>query len=154
VIFNVKIVNLKVLDTKPDYIALLDFLDFLRDVKGSSDGIIMLAHDSRKFFSSLLIDVVAKFHLKDEFCSLVKGFANSYAIAEDKCAKPGRSLSLRSLATALLPKEEGEEPVNLADRAKTAYKLMAFVFETELQESGAGNHLKHFLSLPCPTHNL
>jgi len=85
------------------------------------------------------MDIVAKFHLKDEFCSMVKGFANSYSIAEAKCAKPGRSLSLRSLATALLPKEEGEEPVNLADRAKTAYTLMAKVFETEQAESGAGN---------------
>ncbi|XP_059474058.1 maternal protein exuperantia [Neocloeon triangulifer] len=129
--------NNKVLETKSDYMALLDFLEFLRSVKGDSDGLILLAHDSRKFFCSLLLDVITKVHLRDEFCALVKAFANSYAIAEVKCAKPGRSLSLRTLATSLLT-AEGQE-LNLADRAKTAYLLTSHIFETEQAEAGAGD---------------
>ncbi|XP_065334420.1 maternal protein exuperantia-2-like [Cloeon dipterum] len=130
--------NNRVLDTKSDYMALVDFISYLRCMKGDSEGLILLAHDSRKFFSSLLLDVVSRFQLREEFCELVVGFANSYAIAEEKCAKPGRSLSLRTLATSLLTKE-GDDPLDLSDRAKTAYLLVAKIFQMENAESGTGD---------------
>lgn len=119
----------KTLRTKSDFSALNDFMEWLSNVKGSSDGIILVAHDSRKLIASVLMEVVNKYRMREQFCSVVKGFANCFTIAENKCTKPVRSYSIRALSNVLLSNEE-----NLSEatqRAQATYNVLEQLFEPE-----------------------
>ena len=82
---------------------------------------ILISHEPRKVAAPLLLEALQKYNLLERFTAIVKGFANGYAIAEEKCAKTVRSFSLRTLSRVLLDKEE--ELDNAADRARLAFQV-------------------------------
>jgi len=73
--------NMKTLKTKSIYSTIHEFLDWLKEMKGSSDGIILAYHDHKMgnipFF---LRKAVQEYKLTEEYAEIVKGVIN--------CAKP------------------------------------------------------------------
>merc|ERR1719319_1827873 len=84
----------KILKTKSEVSALQEFISWLEVCRGSSDGVLLVAHESqRKVLGPLLLEALAKYHLLEAFQAIVRGFCNSSAIT---------SLSLRSLCKTVL----------------------------------------------------
>lgn len=135
---NVK--NNKLLKTKSEVSALSDFIDWLEKVKGPSNGVILVCHETRKVITPLLIEALRKYNLFDAFKHVVKGFANGYNIAEEKCAKSVRSFSLRTLSRMLLNREDDLD--NASDRARAIYEVVqrvSGVEDTDKQGGGDGD---------------
>ncbi|XP_067003821.1 maternal protein exuperantia [Anabrus simplex] len=113
----------KVLKTKSEISALTDFIQWLETVRGKTgDGVILVSHEGRKVAAPLLLEALRKYNLLDKFSSVVKGFCNSFSVAEYKCAKSVRSFSLRTLSRVLLDREENLN--NATDRARLAYQIV------------------------------
>lgn len=75
---------------------------WLKRVKGESDGIILIHHEERKINPAILMNTLTKYKLLDEFCHIVKGFANGYDITKAKCDNTISSYSIRTLSRVLL----------------------------------------------------
>lgn len=96
----------KLLKTKSEISALKDWMKWLEEVKGDSDGIILVhhAHDqSRDLNVPLLLLSLARYNLTSQFSNIVKGFCNSVNVISylgDKSLIT--SLSLRSLCKTVL----------------------------------------------------
>lgn len=129
----------KVLKTKSEISALTDFVQWLEGVKGkTSDGVILVSHESRKVAAPLLLEALRKYNMLEKFCSVVKGFANGYNVAEVKCAKTIRSFSLRTLSRVLLDKDE--ELDSAVDRARLSFQIVQHLCGgEERQGSGDGD---------------
>lgn len=65
-------------------------------------------------------------NLLDRFKKVVAGFANGFAIAQDKCIKTMSNFSLRAVSTTLLNKEECLE--SAADRARLTYQVILCLY--------------------------
>lgn len=72
-----------------------------------------------------------RYKLLDRFKSIVAGFADSYALAADKCRATVKSVSLRVLARVLLDADSLAVDSAL-DRATTAYKIVEHLAQGEL----------------------
>ncbi|XP_012260677.1 maternal protein exuperantia isoform X2 [Athalia rosae] len=113
----------KVLKTKSEISALIDFITWLETVKGdAADGIILVYHEPRKVIPSMILESLRKFNLLDRFKQTVKGFLNGFNFAEVKCADTVRTFSLRTLSRVMLDKEE--ELDNAVDRARLALQVV------------------------------
>jgi hypothetical protein len=89
---------MKTLKTKSAYSTLTDFLAWLEEVKGSSDGIILAYHDNDKHnVIPFLMETLAQYKMTEAFFDLVKGFINCYAVASTLEELKERSMTLRSL---------------------------------------------------------
>lgn len=89
--------------TKSEISAIMDFLDWLENIKGNAkDGIILVHHESRKVNSPILLDVLIKYKLLERFKKTVKGFVNGFDVANNKCASTLRAFSLRTLSRIFL----------------------------------------------------
>lgn len=84
--------------------ALTDFLSWMETMKGNADGVILVYHEPRKIIPAMLLESLKKYDLLDRFKQTVKGFANGFNIAEDKCANMAHIYSLRTLSRTLLKK--------------------------------------------------
>ncbi|KAF4531838.1 hypothetical protein B566_EDAN000864 [Ephemera danica] len=124
--------NNKTLVTKTAFMALNDFMDWLHQVKGSTDGIILVNHDSRQLITSILLEVITNYKMQDQFCSIVKGFANCCDIAESKCDKSVKPYSIRSLSTALLSHQENKGEYE--NRIQAIYYVVKHIFEGDQAE--------------------
>jgi len=104
--------SMKVLKTKSIYSTLLEFLDWLKEMKGSSDGIILAYHD-HKFLNIpyFLAKAVKDYKMTEEFGDVVKGVINCARLLPEpkEATKDGkrRSNSLVGLV------REGNFPLNL-----------------------------------------
>jgi len=96
----------KLLKTKSEISALKDWMKWLEEVKGDSDGIILVhhAHDqTRDLNVALLLLALARYNLTSQFSNIVKGFCNSVNVISDLGDKTLiTSLSLRSLCKTVL----------------------------------------------------
>nr|CAD7462342.1 unnamed protein product [Timema tahoe] len=114
--------NDKILKTKSEISALNDFLHWLEELRGKDlDGVLLVSHEPRKCAPALLLESLRRYNLVDRFMAVVKGFVNSYTIAELKCAKTVKSFSLRTLSKVLLDKEGDQD--NAMERARLAYQV-------------------------------
>nr|CAD7412360.1 unnamed protein product [Timema poppensis] len=112
----------RILKTKSEISALNDFLHWLEELRGKDlDGVLLVSHEPRKCAPALLLESLRRYNLVDRFMSVVKGFVNSYTIAELKCAKTVKSFSLRTLSKVLLDKEGDLD--NAMERARLAYQV-------------------------------
>nr|CAD7265192.1 unnamed protein product [Timema shepardi] len=112
----------KILKTKSEISALNDFLHWLEELRGKDlDGVLLVSHEPRKCAPALLLESLRRYNLVDRFMAVVKGFVNSYTIAELKCAKTVKSFSLRTLSKVLLDKEGDLD--NAMERARLAYQV-------------------------------
>ncbi|XP_046433574.1 maternal protein exuperantia [Neodiprion virginianus] len=126
----------KVLKTKSEISALIDFITWLESVKGdAADGVILVYHEPRKVIPSMLLESLRKFNLLDRFKQTVKGFANGFNVAEVKCADTVRTFSLRTLSRVMLDKEE--ELDNAVDRARLALQVIQHLSAGEETAKGA-----------------
>lgn len=95
--------------SKSEVSALTDFLSWLENVKGdTADGIILVYHEPRKVIPAMLLESLKKYNLVSRFKETVKGFANGFNIAEQKCANSAHVYSLRTLSRTLLKKVRKE----------------------------------------------
>lgn len=139
----------KVLKTKSEMYALTDFITWLEEIRGdATDGIILIFHEPRKAAPPMLLVALRRFNLLERFMDVVKGFANSFEVAENKCAKTVKSFSLKMLARVLLDQEA--ELDNAAERARLTYKIVQHLSQAERQDlvtegsgdcSGATNNM-------------
>merc|ERR1719319_2077243 len=84
--------------------ALQEFISWLEVCRGSSDGVLLVAHEpQRKVLGPLLLEALAKYHLLEAFQAIVRGFCNSSAAIEALGdSSTITSLSLRSLCKTVL----------------------------------------------------
>ncbi|EGI60736.1 EXU protein, partial [Acromyrmex charruanus] len=116
----------EVIKSKSEVSALTDFLSWLETVKeNTADGVILVYHEPRKVIPAMLLESLKKYDLVDRFKQTVKGFANGFNIAEEKCANSIHIYSLRTLSRTLLKKE-----VNLGNaqhRASLALQIAQYL---------------------------
>ncbi|KYQ53241.1 Maternal protein exuperantia [Trachymyrmex zeteki] len=116
----------EVIKSKSEVSALTDFLSWLETVKeNAADGVILVYHEPRKVIPAMLLESLKKYDLVDRFKQTVKGFANGFNIAEEKCANSAHIYSLRTLSRTLLKKE-----VNLGNaqhRASLALQIAQYL---------------------------
>ncbi|CAH2058160.1 unnamed protein product, partial [Iphiclides podalirius] len=126
----------KILKTKSEISALSDFLDWLEKEKGDG-SVILIYHEPRRLSPTMLLEALTRYKLLDRFKSIVAGFADSYALAADKCKSTVKSVSLRVLARVLLDADTLSVDSAL-DRATAAYRIVEHLAQGEQQEVGAG----------------
>lgn len=126
----------KILKTKSEISALSDFLDWLEKEKGDG-SVILIYHEPRRLSPTMLLEALTKYKLLDRFKSIVAGFADSYALAADKCKSTVKSVSLRVLARVLLDADSLAVDSAL-DRATAAYRILEHLAQGEQQEVGGG----------------
>jgi len=114
--FGIKVVNIgryrmlkdvnsgKILKTKSEVSALQDFISWLESCRGSSEGVLLVAHEpQRKVVVPLLLEALAKYRLEESFKAVVSGFVSSSdAIEALGDSNTITSLSLRSLCKTVL----------------------------------------------------
>lgn len=120
----------KVIKTKTEIAALLEFLDWLESIN-KKDGIIFVYHDQLKFTPYMVIEAMKKYRLMDRFESIVKSFVNGYDLAGEKQGGSGiRYLSLSQNYKVQLEKlnMESKDPLDFEGdatvRAKLSYDIV------------------------------
>lgn len=120
--------------TKSEISAVTDFVQWLEGLK--AEGIILVTHEPRKTVPPFLLEVLRKYNLYERFTAVVKGFANSFVFAEQKCAQTVKSYSLYTLGKVLLDKDEDLD--SAADRARLAYQIVQHLCAGE-DDKGSGD---------------
>ncbi|XP_052871482.1 maternal protein exuperantia-like, partial [Anopheles cruzii] len=119
----------RVMKTKMEIAALNEFLDWLeerlREDEGS-EGIVLVYHEQRKFVPYMVIEALKKYKLLDRFTQSVKSFANGFRLAEERCSKTIKYLTIRQLAKIVLDENENARDGfegNATYRAKMAFEI-------------------------------
>ncbi|KAJ8737572.1 hypothetical protein PYW08_000167 [Mythimna loreyi] len=113
----------KVVKTKSEISALVDFLNWLEEIKSKDQMIILIYHEPRRLYPTALIQSLIRQRLFDRFKSIVAGFTDSYALCAEKCKGTFKSVSLRVLAKLLLDEDEYHTDTAL-DRAIATYNIV------------------------------
>ncbi|KAL0278699.1 UNVERIFIED_CONTAM: hypothetical protein PYX00_000446 [Menopon gallinae] len=124
----------EVLKTKSEISAVSDFLQWLEDLK--AEGVILVTHDASKTVPPFLLGVLRKYNLFERFTAVVKGFANSFMFAKEKCERTVQSYSLPILSKVLLGKDE--EVHSAVGRARLAYQIVQHLCAGE-DDKGSGD---------------
>ena len=91
--------TMKSIHTKSEYSAMNDFISWLNEQKGQSEGVILAYHDSGvDRVTPFLMEALERYKLTDEFFKTVRGFVNCATLASTHPDVKGKSLALRSLA--------------------------------------------------------
>lgn len=144
--------------TKSEISALTDFLQWLEDIKGNSDGVILIYHEVRKTAPGILLEALRRYQLVERFENTVKGFANGFHIAQAKCSNATKSFSLRVLSKILLNDEKGEIDTAV-QRAKAVYDITVHLAQGEREDldakaSGDCTGVEpHIIEFVCPFAN-
>lgn len=128
----------KVLKTKSEVSALIDFLEWLEKEKGDATSVILIYHEPRRLCPTMLLEALIRYNLLERFQAVVAGFADGYALAHDKCRDTVKSVTLRVLAHVLLD-AEGVSVEAALDRATAAYRIVEHLSQGEQQELTAGS---------------
>lgn len=132
--------NNKMLRTKSEISALVDFLMWLEKIKNQEPGctgLILLCHDAIELAPLLLIQALKRYDLLDRFASIVKGFSNCYAFVKLKCESSVTSFTLKTLSKILLDKED-EQTHSARNRARIAYQLVQHLRAGLVEPSSGG----------------
>lgn len=131
----------RVMKTKMEVAVLNEFIDWLeaqlREDEGS-DGIVLVYHEQRKFVPYMVIEALKKYKLLDRFAQSVKSFANGFKLAEEKCTKTIKYLTIRQLAMIVLDEKHGSRDGfegNAAYRAKMAFEISRCLATAEPKET-------------------
>jgi len=123
----------KVQKTKSEFATLIDFLEWLKKVKGDDDGVVLIYHETAKFVPHMMVNLVKRYAADDRFYGLVKGFVNGFDIAKDKADKEIRSHSLVFLNRVVLGKDGAKYLDSAKHRAKAIYDLVAKFYDGEVK---------------------
>jgi len=89
---------MKCLKTKSAYATLIDFLDWLSEVKGDSQGVILAFHDkSTGGVMPFMLEVLKQYKMTDGFLGIVKGFVNCSTVASARLENKADTLTLKFL---------------------------------------------------------
>ncbi|XP_066587722.1 maternal protein exuperantia-like [Prorops nasuta] len=122
----------KVIKTKSEISALMDFLTWLENIKGDeADGVILVYHEPRKVIPPMLLEALIKYNFLERFKKTVKGFVNGFNVATAKYTKV-QTFSLRALSNALF--EEKTSLDNAAHRARLAFQIIQRLAATDGKE--------------------
>lgn len=121
---------IKVIKTKTEIAALLEFLDWL-EALNTNDGIIFVYNDLLKFTPFMVIEAMKKYRLLERFEKTVKSFVNGYDLTDEKRGGEGiKYLNLTmnhkvqteklGMEAKVLDEFEG----NAAVRAKLTYEII------------------------------
>ncbi|XP_043268428.1 uncharacterized protein [Venturia canescens] len=131
------------LDTVPAKTAFTNFLNFLQS---QDQPLILVAHNAFRFDAPRILQLAADLGLKDEFCSRVKGFADTLHIFKEKL--PDRKLrkqkfSQEALATDFIHPSQIQEAHNAINDVQ--------ILQTLIDNIGVEKSLidKHTRSVPC-----
>lgn len=69
----------------------------------------------------MLLEALRRHHLLEEFLETVTGFANNYALSEEKCSTTLKSFNLRVLSRGLFNKEAERD--SASKRAKLIWDI-------------------------------
>ncbi|KAL6259710.1 hypothetical protein P5V15_009623 [Pogonomyrmex californicus] len=123
----------EVIKSKSEVSALTDFLSWLETMKeNAADGVILVYHEPRKVIPAMLLESLKKYDLVDRFKQTVKGFANGFNIAEEKCANSAHIYSLRTLSRTLLKKEANLG--NAQHRASLALQIAQYLCSIDCEK--------------------
>lgn len=147
----------RLLKTKSEISALKDWMKWLEEVKGDSDGIILVhhAHDqSRDLHVPLLLLSLGRYNLITQFSNIVKGFCNSVNVISDLGDKSMiTSLSLRSLCKTVL--KDISLPTNTArERCTRINDILTRVISPDSKQSLEDKVLPHSQSMSQAQANL
>lgn len=119
--------------SKSDVSALTDFVVWLEKIRedANNDGIILIYHEIRKISPWILLEVLRKYNLVERFQKVVKGFANTFDIAQAKCENSTKSL--RFMSKVLLTREY-KDFSSAVDRAKVSYEIATHLAQRETQK--------------------
>lgn len=91
--------SMKTLKTKSEYSTLTEFMDWLKEVKGSSDGVLLGFHDNKnQAVTPFLMEALERYKMTDEFFEVVKGFVCAQVVAEERLEEKSKPVSLKGLA--------------------------------------------------------
>ncbi|KMY95319.1 maternal protein exuperantia [Drosophila simulans] len=101
----------KIIKSKSEIAALKDFLNWLEQLKTkagpSSDGIVLICHEQRKFIPYMILESLKKYGLLERFTASVKSFANSINLAKASIGDANlKNYSLRKLSKILSTTKE------------------------------------------------
>ncbi|KAM7342052.1 maternal protein exuperantia isoform 2-T4 [Cochliomyia hominivorax] len=94
----------KIIKSKSEIAALKDFLDWLENLKAkdtSSQGIILVYHEERKFIPYMILESLKKYNLLDRFQNTVKSFVNGLYLAKNNVNEALQHYTLRKLSKHL-----------------------------------------------------
>lgn len=94
----------QIIKSKSEIAALKDFLDWLEALKAkdsSSQGIILVYHEERKFIPYMVLESLKKYNLLDRFQNTVKSFANGLNLAKANVNEALQHYTLRKLSKYL-----------------------------------------------------
>lgn len=131
----------KVVKTKSEIAALIDFLDWLEKIRkndSNSNGVILIYHEQRKFIPYMILEAFKKYGLLSRFLSSVRAFANGFDFATEKCANTVKFLNLRQLSKILLDTDDDKNK-NLFEgnanvRAKLTFEIAQHLAKAELKD--------------------
>ncbi|XP_026470759.1 maternal protein exuperantia-like [Ctenocephalides felis] len=138
-------INNKVIRTKSEIFGLIDFLNWLEEVKSKSDGagVILIFHEPKKMVSYMLLEALQRHHLFGKFHEIVKGFANGHALAKEKCSTTMKSFNLKVLSRVLLDREE--QFGNASNRAKIIWEIAQHLGQGEKNLAAGTGDLNHVI---------
>ncbi|CAL8082442.1 unnamed protein product [Orchesella dallaii] len=128
--------TLKTLKTKSEYSTLTDFMDWLKEVKGTSDGILLAFHDNKnQTVTPFLMGALERYKMTDDFFEIVKGFVCCQDVTDVNPEFQGKPVTIRALAKRLLQLEDNNSSRGVfhsaKDRAGIVYQLLQKILETE-----------------------
>uniref|UniRef100_A0A182WJF5 Uncharacterized protein n=1 Tax=Anopheles minimus TaxID=112268 RepID=A0A182WJF5_9DIPT len=135
----------RVMKTKMEIAALNEFIDWLEERRREdegSEGIVLVYHEQRKFVPYMVIEALKKYKLLDRFAETVKSFVNGFKLAEQKCTKTIKYLSIRQLAKLVLDEKEGSRDGfegNAAYRARMAFEISRRLATAESKETASAS---------------
>ncbi|EDV55346.1 maternal protein exuperantia [Drosophila erecta] len=103
----------KIIKSKSEIAALKDFLNWLEQLKAkagpSSDGIVLIYHEERKFIPYMILESLKKYSLLERFTKSVKAFANGINLAKASLGDANiKHYSLRKLYNMLSRTKEDD----------------------------------------------
>ncbi|XP_050074203.1 maternal protein exuperantia-like [Anopheles maculipalpis] len=135
----------RVMKTKMEIAALNEFLDWLEERRREdegSEGIVLVYHEQRKFVPYMVIEALKKYKLLDRFAETVKSFVNGFKLAEEKCTKTIKYLTIRQLAMIVLDEKEGSREGfegNAAYRARMAFEISRCLATAEPKDTASAS---------------
>ncbi|KAG5677885.1 hypothetical protein PVAND_007602 [Polypedilum vanderplanki] len=132
----------KVIKTKTEIAAIMEFLEWLEKINGEKDGVILMYHDQPKITPYMLIEKMKKFNLFERFKKTVKSFVNGYDL--NNFAEKGKGLKYLTLSANFKVHADQlnmnvKEPEDFegcaAVRAKLSYEICKLIsYEGEQKE--------------------
>lgn len=118
------------LKTKSEISALSDFVQWLENVKGDADGVILIFYEQHKSTPGMLLEALKRNSLLERFEKICKGFANGYSIAKVKCQSSTKNHNLRVMSKVLLGKEKIDFS-SAVSRASAVYDIAEHLAQAE-----------------------